>query len=304
MTTWCAIGAITKYWDRDGQLSLPADLGGGISLTAMPAWAKSDAALNVLSWNRRTRIQQESAFAFYTEYQADLLGTPDPEWGGPEPRAIQDRAREQLTLANLAAWLARPARLPVEAHLHFERPGDGTSIRESSSSDGLVVHERDLDNQLSMSDLALARRLNEGLRGLTRGGTIWTATRLLWKALQEPMWEARFVLDWVAMEALYGSSNPAETTFRLSQRVGFFLGSSRQEAKTLYSTAKDGYAWRSKAVHGLRLSKLRQAESADLLHQVETLLRNTFARVLSDPTLAAKFDSEAREDFLDESIFS
>ena len=304
MTTWCAIGAITEYRDRHAVLTLPVDLGGGVYLINLPAWAKSGAALDVLDRSKRKRVQDECAFAFYTEYEATASGTPDPEWEDPTPRPIQDGARERLTLANLAVWLARPVCVPVEAVLHFDRPRDGTSIRECSSSNGLLVHDEDRDNQLSTDDLTLAKTLNEGLRGLNRDGTIWTATRLLWKALQEDMWEARFLLNWVAMEALFGSSNPQETTFRLSQRVAFFLASSRSEAKDIFSTAKDGYAWRSKAVHGLRLSKLSQEKSSELSHQVEDLLRRTFGRVLQAPDLVTKFDSGDREQFLDELIFS
>lgn len=304
MTTWCAIGAITQYRDRDALLTLPVDLGGGVSLIKMPSWAKSDPALDVLGWSKRTRVQEDCAFAFYAEYEATALGTPDPDWGGPTPRAIQDSAGERLTLANLAVWLARPVRVPVEVVLHFDRPGDGTSIRESSSYNGLLVHEDDRDNQLSSNDLNLAKTLNEGLLRLTRDGTIWTATRLLWKSLQERMWEARFLLNWVAMEALFGSSNPQETTFRLSQRVGFFLAGSRIEAKAVFSTAKEGYAWRSRAVHGLRLSKLSPEKSSELSHQVEALLRRTFVRVLRAPELITRFDSADREEFLDELFFS
>mgnify|MGYP005856332247 CR=1 FL=1 len=304
MATWCAIGAIINYWDKNGLIAPPIDLANGVSLVAMPNWARSDAALDVLSWNKKTRVQENCRFALYVEYEATALGTPDPDWRGPEPRPIQDHAGELLTLANLALWLARPARIPVEVVLHFDRPGDGTSIRESSAFDGLLPHVRDLEAQFTSDDLSLAMKLNESLVALTRGATTWTATRLLWKALQERMWEARFLLEWIALEALFGSSNPQETTFRLSQRVAFFLADSRERARELFNIAKTGYGWRSKTVHGLRLSKLSQDDSAEISHQAECLLRETFCRVLTDPELVAQFDGNSREDFLDSLIFS
>jgi len=188
--------------------------------------------------------------------------------------------------------------------LHFDRPGEETSIRESSAFDGLLPHVRDLEGQYSVDDLSLARQLNESLVALTRAGTTWTATRLLWKALQERMWEARFLLQWVALEALFGSSNPQEITFRLSQRAAFFLANSRDHARELFGIAKTGYGWRSKTVHGLRLSKLSPDESAEISHQAECLLRQTFCRILTDPKLAAHFDGRSREEFLDSLIFS
>lgn len=304
MATWCAMGTIINYWDESGLIAPPVDLGNGVSLIAMPDWARCDAALDVLSWSKRTRVQQNCRFALYVKYEATALGTSDPDWQGPEPRSIQDRAGELLALANLALWIARPARIPVEVVLHFDRPGDGTSIRESSAFDGLLPHVRDLEAQLSVAELTFARQLNEALLALTRAGTTWTATRLLWRALQERMWEARFLLQWVALEALFGSSNPQETTFRLSQRVAFFLADSRDQARELFKIAKTGYGWRSKTLHGLRLSKLSQEESAEISHQVECLLRQTFCRILPHPELVARFDGNSREDFLDSLIFS
>src|SRR5262249_50940955 len=161
-------------------------------------------------------------------------GTPDPDWKGGETRSVQEGAGERLTLANISVWLAQPARIPVEVVLHFDHPGDGTSLRQSTSSDGLLVQEHDLENQIKMADLALARELNEGLSKLMRNGTTWTAIRVFWKALLESMWEARYLLSWVAMEALFGSANPGETRFRLSQRAAFFLGQSTEERKEIF----------------------------------------------------------------------
>ncbi len=304
MATWCAIGPIIDYYDQADQLAAPLDLGGGVSFVEMPNWARSDAALELLSWTKRTRLQKSCRFAFMTQYEATALGTPDPDWEGPEPRSIQDRVTERLTLANMAIWLARPTPIPVEVVLHFDRPGDETRMRQSSTYDGLLTHDRDRGNQLSMQDLSFAKQLNEGFLSLTRGGTIWMATRLIWKALQERMWEVRFLLHWIAMEALFGSANPQETTFRLSQRAAFFLAESRGQAREIFDIAKDGYAWRSKTVHGVRLSNLTPAMSLELSYQVQDLLAKTLRRALTDSRLASQLDSNEREDFLDGLIFS
>lgn len=303
MAPWCAIAPIIDYYDQAGQLAAPVDLGGGVSFVEMPNWARSDAALKLLSWAKRTRLQRDCQFAFLTQYEAAALGTPDPDWEGPEPRSIQDRVAEKLALANTAVWLARPTQIPVEVVLHFDRPGDGTSMRQSSSYEGLLAHDRDRGNQLSMQNLSFAKQLNEGFLALTRDGTIWTATRLVWKALQERMWEVRFLLHWIAMEALFGSTDPQETTFRLSQRAAFFLAGSRGKAREIFDIAKRGYAWRSKTVHGVRLSGLTPAMSLELSYQVQEMLTNTLRRVLTDSRLASRFDSAEREAFLDGLIF-
>lgn len=99
VATWCAIGAIINYWDKDDLINPPIDLGNGISLITMPDWARSDAALDVLSWSKKTRVQQNCQFALYVEYEATALGTPDLDWQGPEPRPIQARAGELLLIS-------------------------------------------------------------------------------------------------------------------------------------------------------------------------------------------------------------
>jgi len=106
------------------------------------------------------------------------------------------------------------------------------------------------------------------------------------------------------MEALYGSNSPQETTYRLSQRVAFFLGSNKSsEARKIIEIAKNGYGWRSKVVHGNRLSKLTTEESKRISYEAETLLRKTFLRILGDPEMISKFDGADREEYLDCLIF-
>jgi len=301
VATWCAIGAIIGYRDKDNLLTTPIDLGNGVSLIPMPAWARTDNALGLLSWTKRHRVQKRCWCALYCEYEAESLGTVDPR--SQPQRTIQESAEERLTLANLSLWLAKPTLVPMEVVLHFDSPG-ATNVRKASVLDGLLPHNRDSRNHFSIADLTVAKQMNESLLGLTRKGTVWTATRLLWKGLQERWWEARFLLEWVAMEALFGSEDLHEVTFRLSQRVAFFLAGSREETRKIFDKAKKGYGWRSKTAHGLRLAKLSQDEAYEISYQVEDLLQRTFCRVLADPQLVGKFDSKGREEFLDGLIFS
>jgi hypothetical protein len=116
--------------------------------------------------------------------------------------------------------------------------------------------------------------------------------------------EARFLLSWVAIEALYGPSNPMEISYRLSQRVAFFLVPKRtNETRNLYESTRAGYSWRSKVVHGLRLSNLTEEESIKISHDAETLLRNTFLRILGDPEMIDRFDGDSRDEYLDSLVF-
>ena len=67
--------------------------------------------------------------------------------------------------------------------------------------------------------------------------------------------------------------------------------------------AKKGYSWRSKVVHGSRLSKLSGTESAKILHEVEQLVRKALIAILQNNELIEKIDGKKREEFLDGLIF-
>jgi hypothetical protein len=302
-STWCAIAAVTNYWDKSKQLTKPVQFANGVTFGPMQDWAKSKEALEWLSWPKRKRVLNFTHFCFSIEYQAASLGDPDPDWEGPEPRSMQSKVEELITLANLAIWLVCPSPIGFEVVLHFDRPGDGTSQRHAYSRESLLTHVRDQDAEPTTQNFQLAATLHPALINLRRNRTIWTAARVLWKALHEHMWEVRFLLSWVAMEALYGSTNPQETTYRLSQRAAFFLGANRNEARDLFQITKSGYGWRSMVVHGLRLSKLTPEESEKIAYEAETLLRRTFLRILENPEMVTRFDSSNREKYLDSLLF-
>jgi len=301
---WCCIAPVINYWDKVKQFDEPAQFANGVIFGPMQDWAKCKEALDWLRGSERDRVLK-STFSFSVEYQAESLGHPDPEWEGPKPRSMQDKAEELVMLANLAIWLACPSSVSFDVILHFNRPGDGTSIRRVIPFGMFLPHILDADSKPTTADFRLAATLHKVLSSLRRDdGTVWTAARVLWKVLHEPMWEVRFLLSWVAMEALYGPISPQEISYRLSQRVAFFLGSNKSsEARKIFEIAKNGYGWRSKVVHGSRLSKLTTEVSKTISYEAETLLRKTFLRILEDPEMISKFDGADREEHLDSLIF-
>jgi len=201
MSKWCTIGFVSHYVDRNNQLVLPADLGCDILLIERPDWSKNLSDFKNRSLNKRNRIKK-SKYAFYIEYVADALGSPDPQWKGDKPRSIQDIAFEKTSLACLSIWLAKPSRLSINVVMHFDEIDESPCMRKSVSFDGILHHPHHLRNQISMEDISLARQLNISLNSIKRGMTLWTSINLHYKALQESMWEVRYLLNWIAMEAL------------------------------------------------------------------------------------------------------
>lgn len=207
------------------------------------------------------------------------------------------------SLPPLLIRLAKPSKFSYDAILHFDQPGDPESIRQAISFMGLVPHHEDTDSVLSADDSTKATTLHRSIVGLSRNGTLWTAVILLREALTERFWDSRFLLLWVVLEAIFGPSDPREITFRLSQRVAFFLGNDRKRIIEVFKMAKKCYFWRSKVAHGSKLSKLSETESAKILQGVEELVRKALIEILQNNELIKKIDGKKREDFLDGLIF-
>lgn len=126
---------------------------------------------------------------------------------------------------------------------------------------------------------------------------------MLVRALSESLWEARYLLQWIVLESLFGPDVPSETTYRLTQRIGSFLGDGPETKRRIYEEAKQAYAWRSKIVHGRRLSKLSSEQSLELSHSTEAMIRKSLSKVLLVPGLHSEFDGAKRDEYLNSMIF-
>jgi len=302
---WCTIAPLTA--DRRGlnfDLAEPFDLGNRVALSPRPDWLTRESITKNLGWVQREVLIGQARYALRVDYEAASLGDPDPSWKG-EARSIQDTSAECLYMANVALWLARPSPAAFGLVVHAEKHDDEWVHRQSFFFDSVKVHENDQRNGLGRHDLTQARTLNVALAGLPRDGAPWASARVLWKALTEDWWEGRYLLLWVALEALFGPLSPGETTYRLSQNLAFFLTSNAGEAHTTFRAAKESYEWRSKIVHGMRLARLPKEKSSELLYRSESFVRRALVRILSERTLIELFSSnKRREEFLSTIPFS
>jgi hypothetical protein len=118
------------------------------------------------------------------------------------------------------------------------------------------------------------------------------------------MWEARYLWQWIVLEALFGPDGPTETTHRLSQRIALFLTKEPETRAEIFKAVKDAYGWRSKLVHGGRLSKLSPEKAQELTIFTENTIRLSFDAILSDNHLAELFNTKNRDRYLDSLAFS
>ena len=176
--------------------------------------------------------------------------------------------------------------------------------RQTYETDTIRPFERDAHNTLSRDDFSLAKRLGDAASALSVRASTWVAMMLLWRALTETWWENRYLLLWVALEALFGSANPSETTYRLSQRLAFFLAEDRSKVRSVYDRAREGYSARSRVVHGFRHLSLGKDKADNLLADTEFFARATLCKVLTDAEAMETFAHERRrEKFLDGLVF-
>lgn len=275
------------------------EFSGGLLLTGLPAWVPGQKMLDGLSVIDREAVEQ-ATHAFVLSYTADALGSPDPDWKGTDQKSIQETKYEIGVMANLALWLTRPSPVCFAVVLHAPQFTSQPIIQQTQRCSELLCHPSDIEARIKGDDLPLAAKLHKGLLEVTRDTAMWTAVRAAWAGLQMNIETIRCLLFWVALETLFGPEDGREITYRLSQRVGFFLGANRVEARQLFDTAKAGYGFRSKIVHG---QWKEDVNATARMAEAETLFRLTLLRVLQDQALITTFSTKKRENFLDSLVF-
>jgi hypothetical protein len=276
------------------------DFGGGLELAALPDWLRRDRACERLSEFDK-RVLASTTFAFIAQYDAEALYSPDPTWTGSTRKSIQQRKYESMVLANLALWLSRPSGVGFFTVFHAPVWGDQPAVQSVERHAPLLCHPADINASPSPEDIRLAAALYQALASLRKDNALWTAVRASWHALSMNVEEVRYLLLWVALEALFGPEDSREITFRMSLRIAFFLATSPVEARTLFIAAKKGYTFRSKVAHG---RWKENPEAIALVAELESFVRRSMVRILQEPEFMKMFLSGDREHYLDSLAFS
>lgn len=280
---------------------LPIGFEKGVRVDRMPTWVYSTDTMIKLALADSERIKN-SRNGFLVNYEAEALGSPDPNDKSGK-RGIQTSMHDSIFLANLGLWIANPNAIGFCAMIHFDEVNTAPRLRQYTPLREFRPH-LDYENRiLTIEDFHKARDLHKQLLLLDREGNIWRAVYSLWLGLREADWASRFMQMWIAMEALFGPEDAREITFRISQRIAFFLCSEKSKAHELFQEIKTSYSWRSKVAHGLRLSKLQQDESEVLSYSIEQLVASSVAKILSDSVLINVFEGTKREEYLDSLVF-
>ena len=298
---WCTIAPI-KYKDPFRYLRTPVRFSRGLVFDLIPAWLRQPKFLDNLGFIHKDFINR-AQYAFFVTYKAKELGIPDPNWTGRERRSIQDSKQELINLANLAIWLSKPCAFGIDVIFHIDEFQSDKNLRSLLQVRDLESHLKYHKTYLQPTDLLFARQLHARMYAIPRKSAVWIALYSLWNGLREPDWATRYTLFWIGLESLFGPEDAKEITFRLSQRIGFFLGKNGPSALAIFQRTKELYRWRSKVVHGLRLANLTDDESIQVSLDTEMTLRDSLVKILKSPRLLRRF-STSREKFLDSLAFS
>jgi len=292
-------------------LRLPAGtkipFGNGFFLQDVPQWVKEDKGILADMYYHDRQAILDAKHALVAEYDAKSIGEPDPSWSGKSLRSIQDSKTEAAVLGNLALWLRQPSPIRFTAVLHalsWGVPGSEETVPIIQSVEPrlpLWCLPNDVQNPVEKTHVVKAGELHTVLCSIPRKNAVWMAMRALWTALTTYEADIRYSLLWIGLEALFGAEDGGEITYKLAQRIAFFLANTSEDARSLFKKAKFCYAMRSKIVHGRVIDDPKIDEcTAD----TEAIARTVFRHLLDKPELLKTFVSNQRDSFLEEWVFS
>lgn len=301
MVKWITVAPVIPEYNKRqlSEISL-----GEVKIKPIPDWIKGQEIIKHLSTSQKMRLE-DSKLMFAVEYDANSLGDPDPNWIGDNNRGKQDIAFENIRICNLALWLVKPSNLGFELLLHIDDCENNPLVMQSFTTQSLKLHFKDENNLHEKDDFELGRELILSIKGIERRFSVWMSIRALSDALTADSWEVRYLLLWIILEALFGTD--VEITYRLSQRISFFLSENKKEAQELFLDIKKGYKLRSQLVHGLKVEELKKYkdESAEMMHKSEFYVRKSLTKILLDEKLIEIFNNEKkRNEYLDGLVFS
>lgn len=275
---------------------------GDVKIIPKPDLLNKKEIIDHLSLSDKMQLEV-TELVFISEYEASALGEVDPAWKGPSSRSKQDSAYEKIQLCNLALWISYPTSLVTTLFLHILVDDTRQFTHQSGSIDPVLPHLDDKNNFHTKESFETAQKINLAILSIERKNSLWLSIMSLLQALTSNALEVRFILLWVALEALYGSET--EISYRISHRIAFFISEDRKNAKEEFLRMKTSYNFRSQIVHGLRIRKNKQDNSMEILKNTETSLRKSLSKILLDKKYIEIFNHEdKRKEFLDDLIFS
>jgi hypothetical protein len=282
--SWCTIIPLVDLY---AALKTPVCFANGLLLTPMPDLLRQDQWTERLSAADRKTLEGLQ-YAFVAEYEIPRQEGVDPSSEDSRTRLIQKAKHEIAELANFALWLARPS--PVCFELIFDAPRrrGGLHVSSIDKQSRILCHPRDRGGLLSDADLDAARDLHCSLCALPKASAVLTAVHASWSALKIEREEVRYLLLWVALEALFVPEDARTPADLLAQRIGHFLSSEPRAASELSKSAFRAYSLKCSIAYGLATER---ADLVGCIYETESLLRRALRKILLSQDLMKQFSN-------------
>jgi len=297
MERWDFCCSILDYSDESNVFQAPVTIEPGLEINISPTWYR---ALYQAQGSRAFDNQdlRESGLAVVGHYDSTSSDPLEPKLADQQ-REIDDK----VLLIPFAFWCAKATSFCGGRIVHHHLNSDGLPSTRIVRGAQLVPLPNEIGTTFTPEDVSKAVALFKSIAGLSADGTLRSAVRIVHKALTERMWDVRFALHWVALEALYGVTDKGELRFRLSTHIALYLGVDEGEKKALARNAKDLYDLRSKIVHGLKYSGISKEEAMSRCGEVEALVRRSLGKILHSQPDRERFDSTRREEVFNDLLF-
>lgn len=289
---WRSIAPVVPEYSDNGRIGVVQDLGSDVQIGPSASWP-FDWSINrsIGEWHRR-EIGRSDLW-LVTDYEANSMGEASEEPGVSKQR----RALFRLQEAVFALWLSKPSRLSFRICLHLVEQGDHFVCHALDVGDATIALDRYRHASLEASDLPLARRLLAAISTLPHEGPVWVAARSAFGAIREIDPTIRFLLFWIALEALFGPANQTRgAAEKLCRWAAAFLHVEGQSQRFIRRRLSASYKNRNDVVHGMRIG---QFDPEDLVLPTEGAAMNALGKILPDPSLVAKFNGSGRETYLE-----
>jgi hypothetical protein len=268
----------------------------GVSIELIPQWVGNalDTRMGALG---KAFFLGNSAVALMKRFTGDCPPESRSSVSEDQPPDIFDVEAEPIRLVNVCLWLVRPSFLSFKWQLHFKKKDPGWIWKGIIEGPELHPNAKDTTAVLDAADFDSARRMALAIETLSRENPVWTALRLTWTALAN-RYELRYLALWMALESLFGPKDPGEITYRLSERIAYFVSSTPSEREDSFKMAKKCYDLRSRVAHGAPLDPKTIRKSVDHLCWTEDVVRRVITKILGAPDRILRFFGDSREDYL------
>jgi hypothetical protein len=272
-------------------------------LQDVPEWVLKDEKIMTDIGRRERQFTEAAKHAWVSEYYANSLGFPDPDWTGPKQRSIQSQRFQFAFLANMAIWLIQPSSVCFTTGFHALTEIEGGRrleppfIINTENQGPYWSHPLHEYSDVAPRQMERAAELYALLEVVPRKNAVWAALRAFSAALLSYLPDYRYPLFWQGLESLFTSDTKWwKVTERLRDRISYFLANNDTDQQNLSQTVDDCYAMRSRIIHG-RWDEDPEIEAR--MADTENIVRTVIRHILVKPGMLEPFLSLKRDDFLE-----